>query len=102
MAERADVAFARAESALSRLRRQSDARLGQSALEHPDGADLRHISGNGDFRGEHVMRAVEHSLLVKGKRLVDLNLQEALEDLRGLEKIAALHLLTIQIGRAHV
>jgi len=30
------------------------ARFGQSALQHLDGVNLRHISRNGDFRCEHV------------------------------------------------
>src|ERR1019366_1391804 len=98
MTDRADFASAMPDSGRSRLPRQSDSRLGQSALQHLDGADLRHISRNGDFRCQHVARAVEQPLFVKREWLIDLNLQEALEDLRGFEKIAALQLLPILLG----
>src|ERR1035438_5540257 len=59
--------------------------------ETPEGCAAR----NRDLRYQHVARAVQHLLFAKGERLIDVQLQQSFENLRGFQQVPALHFVAV-------
>src|ERR1022692_152164 len=76
-------------------RRQTQAALGQRALHQGDSMNFGNAARNRDLRYQHVARAVQHLLFAKGERLIDVQLQQSFENLRGFQQVPALHFVAV-------
>src|ERR1035437_8395819 len=57
--------------------------------------DLGNAARNRDLRNQHVARPVQHLLFAERERLIDVQLQQAFENLGGFQQVPALHFIAI-------